>query len=372
MGLFDFGRERQEAKNTLADLRYKSVTSRHRFTQWEQATQMLRDVYTRERADNVPAAEMRIRYLEVPEPQPAMEDFVAYESSRYPVRDPVDVLRATRSRFEGAWYQHLAREQARLGELEFARARLAQIVADAEAIRHKARLALWSRYTTLDPDIAAIDSTEGQVAAENSRIEKQVHSLSRILKEGLSRLPLPIVPDLSDFADSDTDPKAVAREAEYQLELASLYDDLEVEKHFRVAYSPDSRQLVVECELPDVSVVPKAKHYRYIKSRNEIADTARPQSQVKAIYAQAIAQITLLCIATVFATDQHAGMDVVVFNGIVDTIDPRSPTYPPVPCHCSSHPRAFRRAQPRAGRPASMLEAPVSQRLEEPNRTGSR
>ena len=71
-------------------------------------------------------------------------------------------------------------------------------------------------------------------------------------------------------------------------------------------------------------VVPKVKQYRYVKNRNEITETVRPQSQIKAIYADSIAQSTLLYIAAAFATDEHEAIDVIAFNGIVDTIDRRS------------------------------------------------
>jgi hypothetical protein len=99
---------------------------------------------------------------------------------------------------------------------------------------------------------------------------------------------------------------------------------VEFEHGARAAYSLDSRQAVIEYELPDADVVPKAKAYRYVKSRNEITETARPQSQIKSLYAGAIAQLTLLCLATVFASDRQGAIDVAVFNGIVDTLDPRS------------------------------------------------
>lgn len=39
-----------------------------------------------------------------------------------------------------------------------------------------------------------------------------------------------------------------------------------------VEYSPDSPRLVVEYELPRIDVVPKAKSYRYITSREEVAE----------------------------------------------------------------------------------------------------
>ena len=92
----------------------------------------------------------------------------------------------------------------------------------------------------------------------------------------------------------------------------------------KVAYSPDSRQLLVEYELPSVDVVPKAKSYRYVKSKETVVETARPVSHVKALYASTIAQLTLLCLAAIFEFDSRHHNDVVVFNGVVDTLDPRS------------------------------------------------
>jgi restriction system protein len=80
--------------------------------------------------------------------------------------------------------------------------------------------------------------------------------------------------------------------------------------------------LVVEYELPTVDVVPKAKSYRYVKSRETVVATARPASQVKALYASTIAQLTLLSLAAILKLDSGRHIDVVVFNGVVETQDP--------------------------------------------------
>ena len=73
-----------------------------------------------------------------------------------------------------------------------------------------------------------------------------------------------------------------------------------------------------------MNIVPKAKSFRYVKSRSQVTETARPASQVKSLYAGAIAQLALLCLANIFASDEDGVIDVAVFNGVVDTIDPRS------------------------------------------------
>ncbi|ORA17805.1 restriction endonuclease [Mycobacterium asiaticum DSM 44297] len=191
--------------------------------------------------------------------------------------------------------------------------------------RHlEASRARWSRFTTVDDGVASIDSYAGQVDAQNAKIEGQIRRLSQILPKGIQPLELPIATDLRD-APTDIDAHQVANDALYQLELAALrISDTDNEERFKVAYTPASRQLVIECELPDVNVVPKAKLYRYVKSRDEITESPRPQSQIKALYADIIAQTTLVYIATALATDWSNAVDVIAFNGMVNTIDPRS------------------------------------------------
>ena len=119
--------------------------------------------------------------------------------------------------------------------------------------------------------------------------------------------------------------------------------------------------------------MPRAKNYRYIKSRNEITEATRPQSQVKAIfYADAIAQITSYAWRQVFLRNRHRAADVAVFNGVVDAIDPRSGQRIR-PCLITVRVARARFAELNLGtRPPGMLETPLRRRLEKPHRTGSR
>jgi HJR/Mrr/RecB family endonuclease len=317
-----------EAAERLHELHLRQVSARGRLGEWQSAVRMLGDIYTRERAANTVASEQRIKYLQVAEPRPVLEDF-APEYLSWLDSDPIVLLTDVQDRFNKDQLEHPKREQARLAELEFARNALEQqrvrqrgAAASAELERHQARLRLWSRYTTLDSDIAALPSLERQVQAQNAKIENQVDALSNLLTSGLTIVPLPIAPDVSQNAKPGIHPSDVILSTEDDLRSIELGVDFA--QQYRVAYSPESRQIVIEYELPDVSVVPKAKNYRYIKSRNEITETTRPQSQVKALYVNAIAQIALLCLATTLAKDRHSAIDVVVFNGMVDTLDPRS------------------------------------------------
>ena len=53
-------------------------------------------------------------------------------------------------------------------------------------------------------------------------------------------------------------------------------------QQFKLAYVPESRQVVVEYELPTVAVVPAVRSYKYVKSSDTITESPRPQTQVKA------------------------------------------------------------------------------------------
>jgi restriction system protein len=95
-------------------------------------------------------------------------------------------------------------------------------------------------------------------------------------------------------------------------------------QRFKLAYVPESRQAVVEYELPTVAVVPAAKAYRYVKSSDAITETPRPQTQIKALYASVVAQVAIRTLRELLKGDTGGHVDTVVFNGFVDTTDPGS------------------------------------------------
>lgn len=104
---------------------------------------------------------------------------------------------------------------------------------------------------------------------------------------------------------------------------ASAYPD-GFQQRFKFAYVPESRQAVVEYELPTVDVVPTVKAYRYVKQSDSIAESARPQSQIKTLYASVVAQVAIRTVYELIASDKAGHIDTVVFNGVVDTTDPGS------------------------------------------------
>lgn len=103
----------------------------------------------------------------------------------------------------------------------------------------------------------------------------------------------------------------------------SVYPD-DFPQRYRLAYVPDSRQLVVEYHLPTLDVIPAVREYRYVKTRDEISAGARPAKEIKERYANLVAQVTLRTVHELFEADRSTLVDTVVFNGIVDTTDPRT------------------------------------------------
>ena len=92
----------------------------------------------------------------------------------------------------------------------------------------------------------------------------------------------------------------------------------------RVAFSTESRQLVLQLALPPVEVIPTERGYRFIKSRAEVSPNPMPASDRKRRYASLIAQIALLFIERTFACDPHEVIETIVLNGHLASIDKRT------------------------------------------------
>lgn len=104
---------------------------------------------------------------------------------------------------------------------------------------------------------------------------------------------------------------------------ASRYPD-DFPRNHRLAFVPESKQVVLEFDLPPYEVVPDVREYKYVKARDDITATARPVSQRKALYSSVVAQASLRCVHEIFEADRGNLVDTLVFNGMVDSIDKRT------------------------------------------------
>ncbi|MCA1621841.1 MAG: restriction endonuclease [Acidobacteria bacterium] len=93
-------------------------------------------------------------------------------------------------------------------------------------------------------------------------------------------------------------------------------------QEFRLAYSPESKELVIDYELPDVRVVPTEADYKYVKSRDVIEVKPRKPAEIKALYQDVVAATALRTLHEVFEADQGGHLEVATFSGFVQTVDP--------------------------------------------------
>lgn len=117
------------------------------------------------------------------------------------------------------------------------------------------------------------------------------------------------------------EPDAVVGYCEMVL-MRSEYPSEGFPQKFRVGYGPDSAELVVEYDLPEVSAIPKEAEYRYVKSKDAIESKDRKASEIKQLYQDIVASIALRTIHELFEADQAGAVAVVTFNGMIDTHDP--------------------------------------------------
>jgi len=92
----------------------------------------------------------------------------------------------------------------------------------------------------------------------------------------------------------------------------------------KIAYEPESKQLVVELDFPTLDVIPTTIEFKYVKAKDQITTKAWPEAKRKGLYASVIAQMTLRTIFEFFGADKAGHIETIVFNGHVDTRDPRT------------------------------------------------
>jgi restriction system protein len=93
-------------------------------------------------------------------------------------------------------------------------------------------------------------------------------------------------------------------------------------QEFRLAYVPESKQLVIEYELPGFEVIPPVGGYKYAKTTGKVTETARPLTQRKSLYTGVVAQMALRTVNEIFKADDPGYVETIVFNGHVHSINP--------------------------------------------------
>lgn len=92
-------------------------------------------------------------------------------------------------------------------------------------------------------------------------------------------------------------------------------------QRFALAYDTQSKLLAIDYQLPDFSIVPTEKSYRYVKARDLIEPVAETAAKRRPLYASVISQSAIRIVHEVFEADRLGQIETIVLNGIVDTVD---------------------------------------------------
>lgn len=89
----------------------------------------------------------------------------------------------------------------------------------------------------------------------------------------------------------------------------------------KAALFPESRELLIEYELPRQDVIPAATEYRFIKTTDELRAVPRKDAEIKALYRRLVARVALRALAEVFDATPATLVTSVAFNGYVSAKD---------------------------------------------------
>ena len=187
-----------------------------------------------------------------------------------------------------------------------AKAKHAQAVDEARRA-HAAAMADWERHE--ERRVTQVRERQEQHEAATNDLLEQAH----VHNEAVDRFKA---------AFDNYEPDAVVNY--FSLVLAASGYPEGFPKQYKVAFVPESKQLVVEYDLPDFTVVPEVREYHYVKAKDEIAERTRPMTERKALYAGLVAQTALRTIHELFEADRGRFVETVVYNGYVDSIDRRT------------------------------------------------
>jgi restriction system protein len=88
------------------------------------------------------------------------------------------------------------------------------------------------------------------------------------------------------------------------------------------SFDASARELILNWELPGLSVVPEATSVKYMPSADRDKETRRPVTERRTLYRDVLAQSVLLALRAVFVADQFDVLHSVTLNGFVDDNDP--------------------------------------------------
>ena len=92
-------------------------------------------------------------------------------------------------------------------------------------------------------------------------------------------------------------------------------------QRFRLAYVPESHQLVIQYTLPTFDQVPSVVEYKYVKTGDKTTEKPRPVRARQDLYRRVVAAVSVRTLHEIFEADRSGIVDTIAFNGHVDTVN---------------------------------------------------
>ncbi|HEV7655971.1 MAG TPA: hypothetical protein VGP36_14745 [Mycobacteriales bacterium] len=225
--------------------------------------------------------------------------------------------------------EHGLRHNPRI-DLAALREQFAQPAPDLSSVGWRPFPPDWSRYEPSTPSVLGRVVSgarhQQQLAAARTRYEKALvdyeraeHDRQRRFADARARYAAQVAEErlrvdehnrsVDAFASAlrRREPDAVDRHLAMVLDAVPLPEDF--------PHRVEVGGSVARFELPDPSVVPSVRGFRYDQATDELVEIWRPAEEVAELYRLVLAQVALLCLRDVFAADP--GLESVTFHGAV-------------------------------------------------------
>lgn len=174
---------------------------------------------------------------------------------------------------------------------------------------------------------AAFEKAQAKHAAAEADRQRRLAEARRAYERRRQQLEAEVAAhnaEIDRFATAVSQGKPDAVVEYFGLVLGNSVYPADFPQQYRLAYLPQSRQIVVEYHLPTTDVIPQVREYRYIRARDETITTPRSEEEINQRYADVLAQVTLRTVHELFEADRGGLIVAIAFNGIVETVDPRT------------------------------------------------
>lgn len=145
---------------------------------------------------------------------------------------------------------------------------------------------------------ALVAHVQGDIAVQHSEIDKWDHDIRAGVAQAVSDYFATVVDD--------------------EIFLDSFPHGAEI------SFVEETKELVIEYDLPPFSEISEISAYRYVKQRDEIVGTRMPPSQRMTLYTSVVTQVTLGMLYVLANADSYGVLKTIVFSGYTDAIDKAS------------------------------------------------